>query len=63
MQLAQLGQGAGDVVDALDRVAHGGQHLGAVHAQLRRARVQVEVREVGLGLGVAGEESAGGVGG
>lgn len=53
MQLAQLGQGAGDVVDALDRVAHGGQHLGAVHAQLRRARVQVEVREVGLGLGVA----------
>lgn len=55
VQLAQLGEGARHVVDALDRVAHGGHHLGAVRAQLRGARVQVEVREVGLGLGVAGE--------
>ena len=60
VQLAQLGQRARHVVDALDRVAHGGHHLGAVRAQLRGARVQVEVREVGLGLRVAGEEPAGG---
>lgn len=58
VQLAQLGQGGRHIVDALDRFAHGRQHLGAVRAQLRRARVQVEVREVGLGLGVAGEEPA-----
>ena len=59
VQLAQLGQRARHVVNALDRVAHGGHHPGAVRAQLRGARVQVEVREVGLGLRVAGEEPAG----
>ena len=59
VQLAQLGQGAGDVVNVPDRVAHGRHDLGAVRAQMRRAAVQVEVWEVGLGLGVAGEEPAG----
>lgn len=60
MQLAQLGQRARDVVNALDRVAHGGHHLGAVRAQVRGAGVQVEVWEVGLGLRVAGEEPSDG---
>ena len=59
VQLAQLGQGAGDVVNVPDRVTHGRHHLGAVRAQMRRAAVQVEVWKVGLGLGVAGEEPAG----
>lgn len=60
VKLAQLGQGARDVVDALDRIAQGGHHLGTVHAQVRGARAQVQVREVGLGLGVAGEEPVSG---
>lgn len=59
VQLAQLGQGAGDVVDVLDRFAHGGQHLGAVCAQLLRPLVQVEVGEVGLRLWIAVEEPRG----
>lgn len=58
VQLAELGQRARHIVDVLDRVAQGGHHLGAVRAQVRRARVQVEVRKVGLGLRVAGEEPA-----
>lgn len=59
MQLTQLGQSTGEVVDVLNRVAYGSQDLGAVGTQLLRPVVQVEVREVGLRLGVAAEEPGG----
>lgn len=59
MQLAQLSQSTREVVDVLNRVTHSGQDLGAVGSQLLRPMVQVEVREVGLRLGVAAEEPEG----
>lgn len=59
MQLTQLGQSTGEVVDVFNRVAYGSQDLGAVGTQLLRPVVQVEVREVGLRLGVAAEEPGG----
>lgn len=56
MQLAQLGHSTREVVDVLNRIAHSTEDLGAMGTQLLRPLVQVEVREVGLCLGVAAEE-------
>lgn len=59
VQLAQLGQSAREVVDVFNRLAHSSQDLGAMGLQLLGPVVQVEVREVGLRLGVAAEEPGG----
>lgn len=59
MQLAQLSQSTREVVDVLNRIPYSGQDLEAVGPQLLRPMVQVEVREVGLRLGVAAEEPRG----
>ena len=59
VQVAELGQGLAEVVQALDGVAQGVRHFLAVAADLVGARAQVEVGEVGLGLGVGDEHPAG----
>jgi len=59
MQLTEFGQSASDVVDVLHSFPDGIHDLGAVTTKLTGALAEVEVREVGFRLGVAGEKPGG----
>jgi len=67
VEVAELGEGACDVVDVVGSLDQRTCHLLAVRLDLSGAVVQVEVGEVGLGLRVGAEHPVGtegsGVGG
>lgn len=59
VEVAELGEGTRDVIDVVGSLDQGSCHLLAVPLDLSGAMLQVEVGEVGLGLGVGGEHPGG----